>query len=45
MENNIGAKEPKKKKMNDFVLTFVGIAAFIVALILIKYALHALHLI
>ncbi|HZL10685.1 MAG TPA: hypothetical protein VFC65_11865 [Prolixibacteraceae bacterium] len=45
MENNIQAKEPNKKKINDFIITFAGIAALIVALMLVKYALHAFHLI
>lgn len=45
METKEQANEPKKKKMNDFVLTFVGIAALITALLLLKYLIHALHLI
>jgi len=45
MENNIQAQEPKKKKINDFVKLFVGISAFILALMLLKYAMGAFHLI
>lgn len=45
METKEQANEPKKKKMNDFVMTFVGIAALITALALLKYLIHALHLI
>lgn len=45
MENQNIAKDPKKKKMNDFVLTFLGIGALIAALVLLKYLLGALHLV
>lgn len=45
METKEQAKEPKKKKMNDFVLTFLGIAALIAALFLVKYLIHAMQLI
>lgn len=44
MENQDIAKAPKKKKMNDFVLTFLGIAGLISALVLLKYLMGALHL-
>ncbi len=45
MENLDHTKEPKKKKMNDFVLTFLGIAALITALVLLKYLMNAFHMI
>jgi hypothetical protein len=45
METQEQANPPKKKKMNDFVMTFVGIAALITALLLLKYLIHAMHLI
>lgn len=45
MENNIQAEEPKKKKMNDFVVLALAAVAFIAALMLLKYAMGALHLI
>lgn len=44
MENKIQANEPKKKRMNDFVLTFLAIGGLIVALVLLKYAMSALRL-
>lgn len=44
MENHIQANEPKKKKMNDFVVTFLAIGGLIVVLMLLKYAISALHL-
>jgi hypothetical protein len=45
METKEQANVPKKKKMNDFVLTFLGIAALIAALFLLKYIIHAMQLI
>jgi hypothetical protein len=45
MENNMEANLPKRKKMNDFIKLFVGIAVLILALLLVKYALHAFHLV
>lgn len=39
------ANEPKKKKMNDFVVLALGLVAFIAALLLLKYAMGAFHLI
>lgn len=45
METKEQANVPKKKKMNDFVMTFVGIAALIAALFLLKYIIHAMQLI
>jgi len=45
METKEQANVPKKKKMNDFVMTFVGIAALITALFLLKYIIHAMQLI
>ncbi len=43
MENN--TQEAKPKKINDFVKTIVGIIVFIGALVLVKFALQAFHLI
>ncbi len=45
MENQNLANEPKKKKMNDFVVLALGLVAFIAALLLLKYAMGAFHLI
>ncbi|MBW8324580.1 MAG: hypothetical protein K0M50_07445 [Prolixibacteraceae bacterium] len=45
MENQNMANEPKKKKMNDFVVLALGLVAFIAALLLLKYAMGAFHLI
>lgn len=45
MENTEQVNGPKKKKTNDFVLTFVGIGALIVALVLLKYLMNAFHVI
>jgi len=45
MENQIQANEPKKKKINDFIVTFIGIAVFVLALVFLKYAMGAFHLI
>ena len=45
MENNIQANEPKKKKMNDFVVLGLAAVAFVAALLLLKYAMGALHVI
>jgi len=45
MENKEQANVPKKKKMNDFVLTFLGIAALIAALVLLKYLMGAMHVV
>ena len=45
MDNQIQANEPKKKKINDFLKLFIGISALILALMLLKYAIAALHLI
>ncbi len=41
MEANL----PKKKKMNDFIKLLVGVTVLIVALMLVKYALHAFQLV
>lgn len=45
MENIEKANEPKKKKMNDFVITLLGITALIVALVLLKYLMSVMHVI
>lgn len=45
METKEQANVPKKKKLNDFVLTFIGIAGLIAALFLLKYLIHAMQLI
>jgi len=45
--NNIEASKndtPKKKKTNDFVRLFVGIAIVIVVLVLLKVLMHQIKL-
>lgn len=44
MENNIQAKEPKNKTSKDFIMLFLVIGGLIVGLMLLKYAINALHL-
>jgi hypothetical protein len=44
METQNIAKDPKKKKLNDFTLLFLGIAGVIAALVLLKYLMGALHI-
>jgi len=44
MENQEQANVPKKKKINDFVLLFMGIVGLIAALMLLKYLMSAFHL-
>ncbi len=44
MENQKQANEPKKK-MNDFVVLALGVVIFMGALLLLKYAMGAFHLI
>jgi flagellar basal body-associated protein FliL len=47
MENKIQANEnePKKKKMNDFVVLALAAVAFVAALMLLKYVMGAFHVI
>lgn len=42
MENKEQVKEPKKK-INDFILTFLWIAGLIGGLLLLKYLMSAMH--
>lgn len=44
MENKIQANEPNKKTTKDFIMLFVVIGGLIAALILLKYAMNAFHL-
>jgi hypothetical protein len=44
VQMNNEANEPKKKGMNDFVLTFLWIGGLIGGLMLLKYLMSALHL-
>lgn len=45
METQNTLNEPKKKKINDFVLTFIGIGALIAVLMLLKYIMSTLQVI
>ncbi len=45
MENKNQVSEPKKKKINDFVKLALGLIIFVAALLLLKYAMVAFHLI
>ena len=44
MEDQNITKKPKKKILNDVVITFLGIGALITVLVLLKYILGAFHL-
>ena len=45
MDNTEQVNGPKKKKINDFILTFLWIGGLIAALVLLKYFMSAFHLI
>ncbi len=45
MENNQIAPEKPGKKRNDIILTFVGLAALIAALMFLRYMMQYYHLI
>ncbi|MDP2336776.1 MAG: hypothetical protein Q8N05_10070 [Bacteroidota bacterium] len=45
MENNDVPDGPKRKTSKDFILLFLALAGLVAALLLIKFAIGALHLI
>lgn len=44
MENKIQTNEPNKKTAKDFILLFIVIGGLIAALVLLKYAMNAFHI-
>lgn len=44
MEQNNSIEEPKKKTTKDFIVLFLAIGGLIVGLLILKYAMSALHM-